>query len=200
MPRLYILSGCNGSGKTTASYTLLPELLECSEFVNSDEFAKSLSPFDPSLASVSASRYMLAKIYYLLNRRADFSIETTLATRSLVGIVQEARELGYSVTVLYFWLNSPEMAIKRVAARVAAGGHNIPEAVIRRRYAMGLRYFFDTYIPICDRWVLADNSQSPFIVVAEGNKQEVNIKDQDKYNIIRAIAHPEEKNEQIRIE
>lgn len=196
MPRLYILSGCNGSGKTTASYTLLPELLECSEFVNSDEFAKSLSPFNPSDASVSASRYMLMKIRYLLNRRADFSIETTLATRSLVGIIEEARSLGYYVTVLYLWLRTPEMAIKRVADRVAAGGHRIPEDVIRRRYSMGIRYLFDTYIPICDRWVLADNTQSPFVVVAEGNKDGINIKDEEKYNIIKEIAHPTKKDEQ----
>lgn len=195
MPRLYILSGCNGSGKTTASYTLLPELLECSEFVNSDEFAKSLSPFNPSDASVSASRYMLMKIRYLLNRRTDFSIETTLATRSLVGIIEEARSLGYYVTVLYLWLKTPEMAIKRVADRVAAGGHRIPEDVIRRRYSMGIRYLFDTYIPICDRWVLADNTQSPFIVVAEGNKDGINIKDEEKYNIIKEIAHPTKKDE-----
>lgn len=196
MPRLYILSGCNGSGKTTASYTLLPELLECSEFVNSDEFAKSLSPFNPSDASVSASRYMLMKIRYLLNRRADFSIETTLATRSLVGIIEEARSLGYFVTVLYLWLKTPEMAIKRVADRVAAGGHRIPEDVIRRRYSMGIRYLFDTYIPICDRWVLADNTHSPFVVVAEGNKDGINIKDEEKYNIIKEIAHPTKKDEQ----
>ena len=194
MPRLYILSGCNGSGKTTASYTLLPELLECSEFVNSDEFAKSLSPFDPSTASIAASRFMLTKIRYLLNRRADFSIETTLATRSLVGIIEEAKALDYHVTVLYLWLTTPELAIKRVADRVASGGHNIPEEVIRRRYRMGLRYFFDTYIPICDRWVLADNTQSPFVVVAEGNKNEVNVKDMQKYMIIKEIAHTTEDN------
>ena len=144
MPRLYILSGCNGSGKTTASYTLLPEMLECREFVNSDEFAKSLSPFDPSSASVSASRYMLLKIRYLLSRKADFSIETTLATRSLLNIIREAKALGYTVTLLYFWINSPELAIKRVQARVRAGGHNIPEDTIRRRYVMGLKYFFET--------------------------------------------------------
>ena len=99
MPKLFIISGCNGSGKTTASYTLLPDLLGCREFVNSDEFAKSLSPFDPSAASITASRYMLKKINYLLERKADFSIETTLATRSLVGIIQKAQDLGYKVTV-----------------------------------------------------------------------------------------------------
>ena len=191
MPRLYILSGCNGSGKTTASYTLLPEMLECREFVNSDEFAKSLSPFDPSSASVSASRYMLLKIRYLLSKRADFSIETTLATRSLLNIIKEAKGLGYSVTLLYFWINTPELAIKRVQARVQAGGHNIPEDTVRRRYVMGLKYFFEIYAPISDRWVLADNSKTPFIVVAEGNKEETFIRDEERYNSIREVCYPE---------
>lgn len=185
---MYILSGCNGSGKTTASYTLLPEMLECSEFVNSDEFAKYLSPFDPSAASVSASRYMLTKIRYLLSRRVDFSVETTLATRSLVGIIQQAKELGYTVTLLYFWLNSPDLAVERVALRVAAGGHNIPEETVRRRYKMGLEYFFNTYSPICDHWVLADNSKAPFVVVAEGNKTQAYVKDPEKYQIIKSIV------------
>ena len=192
MPRLYIISGCNGSGKTTASYTLLPDLLDCREFVNSDEFAKSLSPFDPAAASVTASRYMLMKINYLLERRADFCVETTLATRSLLKIIQQAQGLGYEVTVLYFWLNSPELAIQRVHDRVAAGGHNIPDHVVRRRYVMGLQYFFDTYIPVIDRWVLADNSRSPFTVVAEGSKQVMYIKDNEKFHLIWSIAHPDE--------
>lgn len=192
MPRMYIISGCNGSGKTTASYTLLPEMLECSQFVNSDEFAKSLSPFNPAAASISASRYMLRKIYYLLERNMDFSVETTLATRSLVGIINEAHKRGYQVTVLYFWLKTPEMAIARVAARVAAGGHNIPEDVIRRRYYMGLRYLFNTYIPICDRWVLADNSITPFTVVAEGSADGINIKNEETYSQIYSTAFPDE--------
>ena len=192
MPKLYIISGCNGSGKTTASYTLLPDLLNCREFVNSDEFAKSLSPFDPSAASVTASRYMLMKINYLLERRADFAIETTLATRSLIKIVRQAQELGYEATLLYFWLNSPELAIQRVHDRVLTGGHNIPDPVVRRRYVMGLQYFFDTYIPVIDRWILADNSKPPFAVVAEGSKQLRYIKDSEKYRVIWNIAHPDE--------
>ena len=166
MPRLYIISGCNGSGKTTASYTLLPDLLDCREFVNSDEFAKSLSPFDPAAASVTASRYMLMKINYLLERRADFCVETTLATRSLLKIIQQAQGLGYEATVLYFWLNSPELAIQRVHDRVTAGGHNIPDHVVRRRYVMGLQYFFD--------------------------KQVMYIKDNEKFHLIWSIAHPDE--------
>ena len=201
MPRLYIISGCNGAGKTTASYSLLPEMLECSEFVNSDEFAKSLSPFDPSLASIQASRYMLMKIRYLLKKEKDFAIETTLATRTLLKIVKNAQAAGYTVTLLYFWLNSPELAVERVRARVEAGGHNIPEETIRRRYQVGVDYFFHIYAPISERWILADNSQIPFRVIAEGSKDDViNVRDKDIFAKIKSIAlerrkHAEENGE-----
>jgi predicted ABC-type ATPase len=189
MPRLYIVSGCNGAGKTTASYTMLPEMLECSEFVNSDEFAKGLSPFRPERASIQASRYMIMKIRYLLKKKSDFAIETTLATRTLLKTVRMAQNAGYTVTVLYFWLNSPELAIERVQARVEAGGHNIPEETIRRRYQVGIDYFFHYYSPICERWILADNSQIPFRVIAEGSKSDlINIKDEETYEKIRSIA------------
>ena len=187
MPRLYILSGCNGAGKTTASYTFLPEILDCREFVNSDEFAKSLSPFNPSNASVSASRYMLMRIQYLLDQGADFSVETTLATRSLVGIIQEARSRGYSVTLLYLWVQSPEIAIQRVRDRVASGGHNIPDNVLRRRYVTGIQYLFDIYMPLCDRWMIGDNTIPPFTLVAEGNDKRTIIKDEEKFKRIRKV-------------
>lgn len=189
MPRLYIISGCNGAGKTTASYSLLPEMLQCSEFVNSDEFAKGLSPFDPSKASIQASKYMLLKIRYLLRKQSDFAIETTLATRTLLKTVKMAQAAGYSVTLLYFWLRTPEMAIERVKARVAAGGHDIPEDTIVRRYHVGIDYFFHQYAPICERWILADNSQIPFRVIAEGSKTDViNVKDEETFLKIKAIA------------
>lgn len=189
MPKMYIISGCNGSGKTTASYSLLPELLECRNFVNSDEFAKSLSPFDPSAASVRASRFMLMKVGYLLENGETFSIETTLATRALVGLARRAQKAGYTVIILYLWLSSPQSAIERVRRRVAAGGHNIPDEVVKRRYYMGLDYLFNYYIPICDQWILADNSTSPFKVVAQGSKGcEAVIRDQKTYDIIRTIT------------
>ena len=192
MPRLYIISGCNGAGKTTASYSLLPEMLDCSEFVNSDEFAKGLSPFDPSKAAIQASRYMLMKIRYLLRKQQDFAVETTLATRTLLKTAKMAQDAGYTVTLLYFWLKTPEMAIERVKARVAAGGHDIPEETIRRRYNVGIDYFFHYYAPMCERWILADNSQIPFRVIAQGAKDEViSVNDEKTYTLIRnmAIAH-----------
>ena len=197
MPRLYIISGCNGAGKTTASYSLLPEMLDCKEFVNSDEFAKGLSPFDPSKASIQASRYMLMKIRYLLKRNEDFAVETTLATRTLLKTVKSAQAAGYTVTLLYFWLNSPDLAVERVRARVEAGGHNIPEETIRRLYNTGIYYFFKLYAPISERWILADNSQIPFRVIAEGSKDEViNIRDEETYNVILAIAEERQKAEE----
>lgn len=192
---MYIISGCNGSGKTTASYTLLPQMLDCNQFVNSDEFAKSLSPFDPSAASVSASRYMLMKYHFLLNRSMDFGIETTLATRALLNMVKDAQAGGYEVTILYFWLNSPELAIARVRNRVSAGGHNIPDEVIRRRYTVGLQYLFKYYIPACDRWIIADNSRSPFTVVAEGTQLSSTVRDAAKYELIRSLGQAAEPSE-----
>ena len=183
---MYILAGCNGSGKTTASYNSLPGIFDCSEFVNSDEFAKSLAPFNPESVPVQASRYMLLKTKFLFERRMDFSIETTLATRSLVKMVKAARAQGYFVTVFYMWLSSPEIAIARIKARVDAGGHYIPEETVKRRYYVGLKYFFNVYVPECDRWILADNSDPPFKVVAEGTRNSISIKEPALYEHIRA--------------
>ena len=192
MPNLYIISGCNGSGKTTASYTVLPEMLGCTQFVNSDEFAKSFSPFDPSAASISAGRFMLLKIRYLLRRKEDFCIETTLATRSLMRTIEEAKDNGYGITLLYFWIHSPELAVKRVKDRVEAGGHSIPEHVIRRRYDMGLRYFFNDYMCVSDRWILVDSSQNPFRIIAEGDRDHRDVKDPEVFERIWNTAHPPE--------
>ena len=183
---MYILAGCNGSGKTTASYNSLPGIFDCSEFVNSDEFAKSLAPFNPESVPVQASRYMLLKTKFLFERRMDFSIETTLATRSLVKMVKAARAQGYFVTVFYMWLSSPEIAIARIRARVDAGGHYIPEETVKRRYYVGLKYFFNVYVPECDRWILADNSDPPFKIVAEGTRNSISIKEPALYEHIRA--------------
>ena len=182
---MYIISGCNGSGTTTASYTLLPELLDCSEFVNSVEVAKSLAPFHPETAYITASRYMLKKLRYLFTRREDFCIETTLATRSLLKMVRMAQDQGYFVTVVYLWLRDPEIAVRRVAARVEAGGHDVAPDVIRRRYYTGLEYFFDLYSPVCDKWMLVDNSEKEFRIIAEGSAKGTTVRDLPLYQQIK---------------
>ncbi|MDR1455887.1 MAG: zeta toxin family protein [Tannerella sp.] len=173
MPYLYIIAGCNGAGKTTASYTILPEMLGCKEFVNSDEIAKGLSPFnaDNITVAVEASRIMYKRIRELIAAKKTFALETTLASRSIAKLLQGAQEKGYYVTLLYFWLNTPDLAVERVKNRVAAGGHNVTESTIRRRYEAGIHNLFELYLPICDFWMVADNSLSPLEVIAKGFKK-----------------------------
>ncbi|MBD5216637.1 MAG: zeta toxin [Bacteroidales bacterium] len=156
-PKLYIIAGCNGAGKTTASYSVLPEILNCREFVNADEIAKGLSPFNPESMAIQAGKLMLLRIDELLAERKTFAIETTLATRSYAGLVKRAQADGYQVILLFFWLSSPEMAVERVAKRVREGGHNIPTETIYRRYWAGLKNFFDIFAPIVDYWMFNDN-------------------------------------------
>ncbi|MEE1260342.1 MAG: zeta toxin family protein [Paludibacteraceae bacterium] len=167
---LYIISGCNGAGKTTASYSVLPTLLDCKQFVNADEIAKGLSPFCPESVAIQSGKLMLLRIEELLSADETFSIETTLATRSYSELVKRAQEKGYKVTLLYFWLSSPELAVERVARRVSEGGHNIPKDVIYRRYEKGLKNLFDIFIPIVDSWMIVDNGVEPREVIAKGTK------------------------------
>jgi predicted ABC-type ATPase len=138
LPNLYIIAGCNGAGKTTASFTILPDMLNCREFVNADSIAAGLSPFNPGSVGIEAGRIMLMRINELLRSRVDFAFETTLATRSYLHLIKDAKTLGYDVTLLFIWLDSPKTAIQRVARRVAKGGHNIPQEVIERRYYRGI--------------------------------------------------------------
>ena len=185
MKRLYIISGCNGAGKTTASYTILPEMLNCNEFVNADEIAKGLSPFNPDNVAIKAGRLMLTRITELLESGSDFAFETTLSTRSYVNTVKKAREKGYLVTVLYFWLNSPDLAVERVRIRVKEGGHHIPEETIRRRYDLGIKNMFNLYIPIVDFWMFIDNSKTPFEILAEGQENKEVVKNKLIWNKLK---------------
>lgn len=179
-PTLYIIAGCNGAGKTTASMTILPEVLDCIEFVNADEIAKGLSPFQPEEVAIEAGKLMLQRINHLLSINATFAIETTLATKSYRNLINRAKGLGYEIRLLFFWLPSPEMAEHRVAIRVASGGHNIPRDVIYRRYWLGLQNLFNIFVPIVDGWSLYDNSNKAIPLV----KNNI-IVDDEKFNKIR---------------
>ena len=173
MPNLYVISVCNGAGKTTASYTVLPEILDCEEFINADEIARGLSPFNPDKAAIEAGRIMLSKIDEFINKRVDFAFETTLSSKSYLHTINEAKAHGYELTLLFFWLDSVELAIERVKTRVAEGGHDIPEKVIRRRYYSGIKNLFDLYMPVCDYWMITNNSNPNLELIAEGNYETV---------------------------
>jgi predicted ABC-type ATPase len=156
--RLFIIAGCKGAGKTTASFNILPDLLNCREFVNADEIARGLSPFQPESVSIEAGRLMLKRINELIRIRQDFSFETTLATKTFVHTIEQARTNGYHVTLILFWLDSPELAKDRVRKRVSEGGHNIEVDVIERRYRAGIKNLFQIYCNKPDSLVIYDNS------------------------------------------
>jgi len=164
---LYIIAGCNGAGKTTASFTILPEILDCKEFVNADEIAKGLSPFQPEKVSFEAGRIMLERINDLLDRKENFAFETTLASKSYKSKIFLAREKGYNVTLLFFWLRNVNLAIERVKTRVLEGGHNIEIEVIKRRYINGVKNLFEIYLPIADEIMIFDNSEGKYNLIAQ---------------------------------
>ena len=190
MPNLYIIAGCNGSGKTTASYTVLPEMLNCEEFINADEIARGLSPFNPDKVAIEAGRIMLRKINDFINKKYDFAFETTLSTKSHTKTIEKAKENEYEITLLFLFLDSVDLAIERVRARVEEGGHDIPEKVIRRRYFAGIKNLFDLYVPVCDYWMITDNSNPNLKLVAEGTQKEIiKIEDNSIFNLMKRLSH-----------
>lgn len=191
MSRLYIISGCNGAGKTTASYTLLPDLLNLHTFVNADEIADELSPQNPEKEMIRASRLMVERMDQLIAKGDDFAVETTLATRSLANTVIAAKNKGYMVGIFYFWLKNPELAIRRVAIRVSSGGHDIPTETIVRRYWQGMKNLREIYLPLCNYWVLIDNSDRQGKWIAEGGlSTATHIYNKRIYSIILNIDKP----------
>jgi predicted ABC-type ATPase len=189
LPTLFIVAGCNGAGKTTASYTVLPELLNIKEFVNADEIAKGLSPFQPEKVSIEAGKIMLRRITELISQNQDFAFETTLATRSFVSLCSFAKQKGYSICLTFLWLDSKELAIERVKQRVSEGGHDIPTEVIIRRYKTGLKNFFTLYESIVDFWLFIDNSNTKQELIAERKENaEIDIYNKNKWSLIQKYA------------
>jgi predicted ABC-type ATPase len=156
--QLYVIAGCNGAGKTTASFTILPEIIQCKEFVNADEIAKGLSPFQPEKVAIEAGRIMLNRINELLSHNQNFAFETTLSSKSYKNKILLAKNNGYTVTLLFFWLQNAELAKERVKIRVSEGGHYIDSNVIERRYINGITNLFKIYLPIVDGCFIFDNS------------------------------------------
>lgn len=183
---LYIIAGCNGAGKTTASFTILPEILNCKEFVNADEIAKGLSPFQPEKVSFEAGRIMLNRINELLRDNVSFGFETTLSTKSYKNKIVEGKKNGYKTTLLFFWLQNVELAKERVKTRVIEGGHNIEVDVIERRYIKGIVNLFEIYLPIVDEVLIFDNSNQRAHLIAEKlSESELTIIDNSKFNALK---------------
>lgn len=168
-PHTIILAGPNGAGKSTTAPLLLRDTFAVTEFVNADAIAQGLCAFAPETVALEAGKIMLRRLRELAARRMDFAFETTLASRSFAPWLEQLKIAGYHPHLMFLALPSAEAAIERVAARVALGGHNIPEEVIRRRFVAGLRNLFRLYMPAVSSWQLYDNSLPACpVLLAEG--------------------------------
>jgi predicted ABC-type ATPase len=157
-PKILMIAGPNGAGKTTFARSFLPEEAHCPRFINADLIAAGLSPFAPESASMRAGRLMLGEMADCVRRRESFAFETTLSGLGYIKHIAQWRIRGYHVALFFLALPNVETAIARVAERVRQGGHDIPENVIRRRFASGLRHFDQNYKPCVSTWAKYDSA------------------------------------------
>ena len=165
-----VLAGPNGAGKSTTAARLLQGALAVNEFVNADTIALGLSAYRPETAAFTAGRVMLARLRQLARAREDFAFETTLAGRRYMRWLESLQAAGYRVHLAFVSLPSPNLAVARVAERVREGGHDVPEAVVRRRFTAGLNNLFACYLQVVDSWQVYDNSEvaGPRVIAAKG--------------------------------
>lgn len=156
--RIFIIAGPNGSGKTTTALSLQPDILSIYEFINADEIARGLAPLHPESMALTASKLMVQRLRDLLGAKKSFAFETTAAGTNYIKYLKDAQAVGYEINLMFLWLSSPDLAVKRVARRVAEGGHYVPEETIRRRYKAGLRNMVKYYLPLAHTALILDNS------------------------------------------
>lgn len=169
--RIIIIAGPNGAGKTTFAREYLLKEAHCPDFVNVDLIAAGLSPFDPNRAAIQAGRLMLSEIQRRVRKGESFAFETTLSGHIYARMIPEWRTSGYHVKLIFLSLPNSEMAIRRVATRVAQGGHNVSSTVIRRRFEAGVHNLQDIYMHLVDKWEWYDNSGNvPKLISAGSNR------------------------------
>lgn len=167
-PRCVVIAGPNGSGKTTFAHEFLPRDAGIVHFVNADLIAAGLSPFRPSLVALSAGRLLLRELDRLASDRADFAFESTLSGRTYVGRLQHWKREGYRIEIVYLRLASPQLALRRITARVRQGGHDVPAGDVLRRFDRGWTNFERLYRSLADSWAVYDNSGSRPILLEKG--------------------------------
>lgn len=168
-PQVAILAGINGAGKTSAAQHLLREVLSIPSFTNADTIARGLNAFDVESVAAKAGRIMLEHLHELAAALRSFAFETTLSGRTYARWLGELVRDGYAVHLFYYWLDSPELAIGRVAERVRAGGHHVPDDTVRRRYSRSVRNFLALYRPVVTTWQVYDNTHGARRLIAFNN-------------------------------
>ena len=160
-PLCLIIAGPNGAGKTTFAKEFLPREAGIVHFVNADLIAAGLSPLKPAMANMKAGKVFLSELDRLSDARVDFAFESTLSGLSYHERIGKWKHRGYRIELVYLRLDSPEIALKRIAARVREGGHDVPAADVRRRFVRSWRNFENMYRPLCDAWWLYDATNYP---------------------------------------
>ena len=166
-PRCIVIAGPNGAGKTTFAREFLPGDARIIHFVNADLIAGGISPFEPQLAALAAGRFFLAELDRLAGARVSFAFETTLSGLAHLARLRRWKADGYRIEILFLRLNSPALALRRVAARVRQGGHHVPRADVLRRFVRGWKNF-PAYRALADAWAVYENS-GPSPVLLERN-------------------------------
>jgi predicted ABC-type ATPase len=167
-PSVVVLAGPNGAGKSTIATELLAGVSDVAQFVDADVFARELSRSPSQADAIGAGRAMLRRLDELAGEHRSFGFETTLASRSFVPRIKRLIARGYRFHLVFLWLPSPDLAVARVADRVRLGGHDVPEATVRRRYRSGPRNFFKLYRPLTTTWHMYDNSTERPQLIASG--------------------------------
>jgi predicted ABC-type ATPase len=185
-PDVYIIAGPNGAGKTTFAREFLPNYADCRNFINADLIAQGVSPFSPSSAAFRAGRMMLAEIERYASRGESFGFETTLSGRSYEGLLRRLKKRGYKLHFFYLWVPSTSLALARVRARVLKGGHDVPEALVRRRFDRSIRNFLYRYRPLGESWMLFDNSGATLEVIAYEKQSRSHIIKREHYDSLIA--------------
>jgi len=185
-PSLYVIAGPNGAGKTTFAREFLPNYADCKNFINADLIAEGVSPFSPETVAFQAGRLMIQEIGLYAKRGDSFGFETTLSGRSHLVLIRHLKKQRYEAHFFFLWIPTVNLALTRVKARVLAGGHNVPEAVVRRRFDRSIRNFLLSYRSLGNSWTLFNNSGATPAVIAYQTEEHLRIINTDVYDTLIA--------------
>jgi len=183
-PICYVIAGPNGAGKTTFAMRYLPEITGCKNFINADLIADGLSPLDPTKVQLAAGKTLLREIQSNVIKRVDFAFETTLSGRGYARLLKEMRSKGWKVILFYLWIPNAEFSRVRVEQRVEAGGHDIPDEAILRRYSRTVSNFLNVFAPLCDEVFCYDNSGLEHVLVCADSAGKRTVVDEARYRLI----------------
>jgi predicted ABC-type ATPase len=184
-PTFWLIAGPNGVGKTTFAMKRLEAVSGSINFVNFDEISRGLSPLRPSAAEREAARIALSRIARFIDTGATFATETTLAGKAQLRLISSAREAGFDANILYFSARTPEICIERIARRVAEGGHDVSETLVRRRFERSLANLPE-YLAAADLWRVYEASGPAPLLALEGRRDALSLRDDDRL----AAGHP----------